>query len=524
MSDKTAGTCSYPCGVPDTGLRSRRAFLREAVVGAGALGVSQLLRLSTLSGAERSRRRPNILFILTDDQGWPTLGCYGGTRVPTPHLDSLASDGMKLTDAYVMPQCTPTRAALLTGQHTARNGLWHVLGWYGYPWARVGEPAFAETLPRETFTVAKGLKAQGYATACLGKWHLSTTRDGSYIGLRPEAASYFGFDLAPAPPSPRYHQEGDKGVKWLTDQALGFIDEHHEGPWFIYLAHHTLHGPVVAPTETVAKYLAAGAPETGLHNATYLAAIETLDRSVGRLLQHLDELKLRNDTLVIFLSDNGGVYESYDPKPFTGDSGAVRPLQVGKREFSNAPLRAGKGSPYEGGIRVPCLVRWPGVVKPGSVSGTPVHVVDWLPTLLEVAGARAPAAHQVDGTSLVPLLRGGSLVPRDLYWYLPLYDLRWGATPCAVVRDGDWKLIEYFGDWIDPQGRYVPGRRLELFNLREDLGETANRTGDEPQRAAELSDRLHAWMKSVPAEIPSPNPHHDPQRAFRETKEKQPWN
>jgi arylsulfatase A len=173
---------------------------------------------------------------------------------------------------------------------------------------------------------------------------------------------------------------------------------------------------------------------------------------------------------------------------------------------------------------VPCLVRWPGVVQPGSVNHTPVHVVDWLPTLLEAAGGQAPAGQPVDGDSLVPLLKGGSLRPRRVYWYLPFYELRWGATPCAVIREGDWKLIEYFGDWIDPEGRYVPGRRLELFNLADDLGETTNLADRQPQRAAELSKALHEWMKSIPVDVPGPNPHHDPQRPLRETREKQPWN
>jgi arylsulfatase A-like enzyme len=386
------------------------------------------------------------------------------------------------------------------------------------------EPAFAENLPRETFTVAKGLKAAGYATACIGKWHLTNSSDGNYVGLKPEGAAHFGFDFAPAPPSPRYHQEGDKGVGWLTDQTIGFIERHREQPWFVYLAHHTLHGPVVAPAETVEKYRAQGAPETGLHNATYLAAIETLDQSVGRLLRRLDELQLRDDTLVVFLADNGGVYERCNPHAFDDGVDATKQLQVDLREFSNAPLRAGKGSQYEGGIRVPCLVRWPGVVRPGVTNPTPVHVVDWLPTLLDAAGTRAPRAHEVDGVSLMPLLKGDPLPPRDLYWYLPFYELRWGATPCAVIRAGDWKLIEYFGDWIDPEGHFVPGHRLELFNLREDLGETTNLAGKEPQKAAELRRRLRAWIQSVPAEIPAPNPHHDPAKSLRETREKQPWN
>jgi len=499
---------------------TRRDFMRRTGSAAATAFAARLLH----AGEPLAIPRPNILFILTDDQGWPTLGCYGNTLVPTPHLDALAQDGMRFTDAYVMPQCTPTRAALLTGQHTARNRLWHVLGWYGYPWAPLAEPPFAETLPRETFTIAKGLKAAGYATACLGKWHLSTTGDGSYIGLKPEAAPYFGFDYAPAPPSPRYHQEGDKGVNWLTDQAIGFIQRHREEPWFVYLAHHTIHGPVVAPTETVAKYLAKGAPKTGLHNATYLAALETLDQSVGRLLRRLEELRLSDNTVVVFLSDNGGVYERYNPQMFIRGTGVIKHLQLDLCEFSNAPLRAGKGSQYEGGIRVPCLVRWPGVVRPGSVSRTPIHVVDWVPTLLEIAGSRPPANHTIDGNSLVPVFKGGLLASRSLYWYLPFYELRWGATPCAVIRRGDWKLIEYFGDWIDPQGRYVPGHRRELFNLSDDIGETTNLADRQPRKTAELSDSLYAWMKSISAEVPGTNPHYDPQKALQETREKQPWN
>ncbi|MCB1235769.1 MAG: sulfatase [Verrucomicrobiae bacterium] len=468
---------------------------------------------------------PNILFILTDDQGWPTLGSYGNERVPTPHLDRLAAEGMRFTDAYVMPQCTPTRAALLTGRHSARSGMWHVIPWYGYPWAPVSEPAFTESLSRESFTVAKGLKTAGYTTACIGKWHLTEARDGNYVALKPESAPFFGFDEAPVPPDWSYHKQGDKGVAWLTDRALDFIGRHRDRPWFVYLAHHTIHGPVVAPEEIVAKYRALGAPEAGPHNATYLAAIEILDTGSGRLLEGLERLGEASETLVVFLSDNGGVDTLYDATPFTTGSGKLDRLQIGERQFSNSPLRAGKGSPYEGGIRVPCLVRWPGVVPEGAVNSTPIHVVDWLPTLLEAAGAEIPPSAVVDGQSLVPLLRrSGSLPPRPLFWHLPLYDLRWGATPCAVVREGDWKLIEYFGDRFDRRGNYVPGAALELFNLKSDLGESLNLADTESARAASLRKTLRAWLDSIPAEIPGPNPHRDSDRPFAETKEKQPWN
>lgn len=468
---------------------------------------------------------PNILFILTDDQSRQTLGCYGGKLVPTPHLDGLARDGMKFTDAYVMPQCTPTRAALFTGQHTARNGMWHVIGWYGYPWAPVAEPAYVEQLPRAAFTLPKGLRAAGYETGMGGKWHLTTNADGDYTRLKPEAADAYGFDFV-APPGPGNVGEGDKWVDHLTDQAVGFIERNRERPWFFYLAHHTIHNKVSAPAELVAKYRTAGAPESGLHSAVYLAAIEHLDTSIGRLLGKLDEFGLRERTLVVFLSDNGGIQSVYDMKDFTkGAGGGLQKLRVEREEYANAPFRAGKGSPYEGGLRVAGLVRWPQIVKPGSECKTPVHIVDWLPTLFDAAGAKAPAEYVVDGASLVPLLRGQPLPsPRPLFWHLPLYDLRWGATPCAVIRDGDWKLIDYFGDSFDADGSYKPGPRLELFHLGEDVGENVDRSTQEPERAEAMQKQLRTWLASIPAVIPAANPHFDPKRSFEETKEKQPWN
>ncbi len=474
---------------------------------------------ATLFGAETTK--PNILFILTDDQGWATLSCYGSKQVPTPNLDSLAHDGVRFTQAYAMPQCTPTRASLLSGQHTARNGMWHVIPWYGLPWARVAEPAYREQFPREAFNLPKGLRAAGYRTGMAGKWHLTSGADGDYSGLNASAADAYGFDFV-APKGTGPLGEGDKWVDHLTDQAIGFIERERERPWFFYLAHHTVHGKVSAPTALVEKYRAKGAPEEGLQNATYLAALEHLDNSVGRLLAKLDELKLRERTIVIFQSDNGGVKSTYSlPEPSAEAGGS---LKIDRYEFDNAPLRSGKGSPYEGGLRVPCLVRWPGVIKVGTVSDTPIHVVDWLPTLLAAAGGQAPSGYPVDGTNIVPLLKGEMLSPRPLYWHVPLYDLRWAATPCAVVRDGDWKLIEYFGDWYDAEGKYHAGQRVELYNLREDLGEERDLVASEPQRAAQLREQLHAWLKSIPATIPGANPHYDAGKAFAETKEKQPWN
>jgi uncharacterized sulfatase len=469
-----------------------------------------------------SEAKPNILFILTDDQGWATLGCYGNTAVPTPHLDRLAAEGARFTAAYVLPQCTPTRAALLTGQHTARTGLWHVLAnpWYGYPWAPVREPAYREGLPRDWFTLPKGLRDAGYVTGMAGKWHLTGNADGDYVAVNPDAADAFGFDYV-APRGPGSQNAGDKHVDFLTDAAIDFIRSQGDKPWFFYLAHHTVHNVVSAPEALVEKQRARGAPERGPKNATFLAALEHLDNSVGRLMTALDELKLRERTVVVFLSDNGGVSHLYDAKPFTEGPGTDTRLRISGEEFPNAPLRGTKGSAYEGGIRVPCLVRWPGKVPAGRVIETPVHAIDWLPTFFELAGAHSPAEHRLDGVSLAPLLRGESEpAERALFFHLPLYDLRWGATPSAVVRRGDWKMIEHFGDRFDADGNYVPGHHVEIFNLRDDLGESQNLAAREPLRVKSLVEELHAFLRECGAEIPGANPHHDSSRPFKEAHEK----
>jgi uncharacterized sulfatase len=462
---------------------------------------------------------PNILFILTDDQGWPTLGCYGSRQVPTPHLDQLAQQGQRYAAAYVTPQCTPTRGALLTGQHPARSRLWHVIPWYGSPWAPVAEPAFAEQLPRTLFTVAKGLRAAGYATACMGKWHLTTNSDGDYASLRADAATHYGFEVV-STPGVENHKTGDKQVTHLTNEAIAFIDKNHDRPWFCYLAHHTVHGVVSAPAPLVAKHRAVGAPADGLHNATYLAALAHLDDSVGRLMQALEQRQLRERTLVVFLSDNGGVNYAYDIQAVQANGGQTQPLTVKTREFDNAPLRGTKGTLYEGGIRVPCLARWPGQIAAGSVCATPIQVTDWLPTLLAVAGTSAPATHPIDDTDLRPLWTGQNLPERALVWYAPLYDLRWGATPAAAIRQGEHKLLEFFGDSFAADGTCRPGARVELYDVSADLGETRDLSATQPATVARLRTELHRFLRSVSAEIPGPNPHHDPKRPFLETKHK----
>ena len=456
-----------------------------------------------------------------DDMAARSLSCYGNPYVQTPHLDRLAQEGMRFTQAYVTPQCTPTRASLLTGQYTARNGMWHVIPWYGSPWGRVKEPAFAEELPRATFTLAKGMKAAGYATACLGKWHLSPNADGGYNSLRPRAAQAFGFDEGVEQVSKEV-MAYDRGVEMLSARAIDFIERNRERPWFCYLSHHAIHRALAAPPALVAKYRAKGFPETGLNNATLLASLEHMDAGIGRVVRRVDELGLKEKTAIVFLTDNGGIYESYDPVPVRDAEGRwkVRPRDS---EFESTPLRAGKGFAYEGGIRVPMIVRWPGAVKAGAVETAPVHAVDLLPTLLEMAGTRAPDGHVVDGVSMTGLWRGRARpAPRALYWYMPLYDLRWLATPCAVMREGDYKLIEYFGDWIDQsrEATYRLGNRLELYDLKSDIGETRNLAGSMGARVEAMRRRLHEWIRACGSPAPGLNERYDESRCLEETRRK----
>jgi arylsulfatase A len=459
-----------------------------------ARGISFLAPLFLSSShISKAEIKPNIILILIDDMGYPAIECYGNKFVRTPNIDRLANQGIRFTHGYVTPQSTPSRASLLTGQYTARNRMWHVIPYYGFPYARVKEPVFLEDLPREQYTLAEALKGAGYTTACIGKWHLSTfDNDGYYTYLYPDKAQYYGFDYVnPRKDPPEYQSYGDKGVDFLTDEAIGFMEKNKNHPFFIYLSHHTVHNPVLAPEELVKKYRNAGYPERGLNFATYLASIEHLDNSIGRLSERLIQLGIEKNTVVIFISDNGGV----------------------DAQFDNSPLRYGKGSPYEGGIRVPFIIKWPEKVKGGKVENTPVHIIDIYPTLLDIAGSAKPANHTLEGVSLLPVMKGDKNAikktgKRALYFYQPLYDIQWGASPCASIIEGDFKLIHFFGDYIDldQNSKYIPEGRTELYNLNTDIGERNDLTRVQPEKTQEMLKKLLNWIENEGAEIPGINP------------------
>jgi arylsulfatase A len=484
----------------------------------------------SISGSEKnnagpSSDKPNILLILTDDQGYPTLGCYGGEIVPTPHLDRLARDGVLFTDAYVTSQCTPTRATLLTGQYTARNRMWHVISWYGYPNARMTEANFKENLDRSTFTIAKGLRSAGYTTGIFGKWHLTNNEDGSYMGLKPEAAHHYGFDFAPPLLSGKEFEEGaDRGVMTLTNQALEFIEDNKTKPWFCYLSHHMIHGEVVAPEELTQKYRDKGYTGNGPNRAVYLAGLELIDISVGRIMKRLEELDETDNTIVIFLCDNGGIDSRLNFRALPVPNPPKPKLVPDMREYDNAPLRAGKGSPYEGGVRVPFIISWPKEIRANVTINTPVHAIDIAPTLFNIAGANAES--HLDGIDMMPLINGENrdeYKTRSIFQYFPFYDLLWGLTPCATVRKGDYKLIEFFGDRFTAENQYVAGHEIELYNLKEDIGEMKNLAREKSELAQELLNELHEWMKQLNVPFSAENPHFNPDSAFISTGKKPSW-
>jgi arylsulfatase A-like enzyme len=461
---------------------NRRNFLYALGGGAAAWG-------------QPKKQPTNVVFILADDWGWTDLGCYGSRYYQTPNLDRLASQGMRFTNAYAAcPVCSPTRASILTGRYPARLHLtdW-IPGRKQWPSARVITPQFEQQLPLEEVTIPEMLKPAGYRSAAIGKWHLgqdpySPTSQGFDVNVggtfRGAPKSYFGpFDL----PGLKDSQPGEYLTDRLTKEAVRFIGENRDRPFFLYLPHFTVHIPLQAKKEIIARYQARTKAGEGQHNPTYAAMVESLDDSVGAVLKKLDELGIADRTAVFVNSDNGGLlYE-----------GARR-----DNVTSNRPLRAGKGHLYEGGIREPLIVRWPGVTKPGSTCHVPVSSVDYFPTIREIAGAGAGGGPPVDGVSLLPLLRGGKKLGREaLYWHYPHYSNQ-GGPPGGAIREGDWKLIEFYEDG-----------HLELYNLARDLGERTNLAAREPRKAAELHARLKRWRESVHASMPAPNPNYDPAKA-----------
>jgi arylsulfatase A-like enzyme len=463
-----------------------------------AMGFLWLL-VSTLGFALASpaAERPNIVFILADDLGYTDLACYGSRYYETPNIDRLAREGMRFTAGYTCgPNCQPTRAALLTGQYGPRTGVYTVGSEDRFDWpSRPLRPVENVTdLPLEKTTVANALQEAGYATAMFGKWHLgkSAKYHPSRRGFDEAIVSqgrHFNFQTDPPVPRDPHAYLAD----FLTDQAVRFIRKHQNEPFFLYLPHFGVHNPYEAK-EPLIDHFRDKPPAGGHRDPVYAAMIASVDESVGRILELLDELNLADKTLVILSSDNGGV-------------GGYQRLGIQAHDTTdNSPLRGGKGMLYEGGIRVPYIFRQPGFVPSGSVCEAPINSVDLFPTLLEIARAKPPS-EPLDGVSYVSLLKGEAdgLAERAIYWHFPGYlgagKNTWRTLPVSVVRQGDWKLLEFHEDG-----------RLELYNLRDDVGEEHNLAEKMPDRAAALRRQLESWRKQIGAKMPRPNADRRPPR------------
>ncbi|HEY2572546.1 MAG TPA: sulfatase [Verrucomicrobiaceae bacterium] len=444
-----------------------------------------------LGSAHAAQAKPNIVFILADDLGWTDTATYGSKYYETPNIDRLASQGLKFMRYHNCQNCQPTRAALMTGQYGPRTGVYTVGGigrfeWEGRPLRPVDN---VTELPLEKFTIAQQLKAAGYATAMFGKWHLGNDgghhpHDRGFDEAIVSMGVHFDFNTNPKTEYPK----GEYLADFLTDHAEDFIRRHKDGPFFLYLPHFAVHSPHQAKADLIGHFKPK--PGVGGHNnPTYAAMIASVDDSVGRIMKLLDELKIADHTVLIFSSDNGGV------------GGYVREgIKKGGDVTDNAPLRSGKGSLYEGGTRDPFIVRWPGVTKAGSTCDVPAIHVDVFPTFLEIAGAAKPKDQVLDGESLVKLFRdpNASLQRDAIYQHFPGYlgagPGEWRTTPVGLVETGDWKLMEFFEDG-----------RLELYNLKDDIGESKNLAKDMPDKASELHSKMLAWRTEIKAPMPTKN-------------------
>ena len=436
-----------------------------------------------------SAQPPNIVLILADDLGWNDVGFNGDEFYETPHLDRMAQEGMIFASAYSSgPNCAPTRASLISGMYPPRHMVYTPGGkskidprqmklWVPVQqrfWEQTGvtDPipdAFEvrQSLDPNVVSIAEVLKQGGYATARFGKWHVGPDTQG--------------FDVSSSdgkPGTERNHYNDPDVTFELTEVGVEFIRENRGRPFFLYLSHWDVHGPLVARRSLVAKYeekLASWTRNENPYNPTYAAMVEAVDTSVGRVLDTLAELDLDERTLVIFSSDNGGT-----------------------RVSINQPLRGVKGSLHEGGVRVPTCMRWPSVITAGTKSQTPIASVDFLPTFAELASVSLPTGQPIDGESFAPLIKGHpALDDRAIFWHYPLY-LAGRATPASAIRKGDWKLIEFFEDG-----------RLELYNTATDISEARNLADAMPAKASELHQELIAWRDATDAVEPrEPNPYY----------------
>lgn len=453
---------------------------------------------------------PNIVFILADDLGWADLPSYGNAFNEAPNLDRLSQEGMQFTNAYAAcPVCSPTRASIQSGQYPARVGIIDFIPGHWRPYEEVTVPTNrTQYLPDSIITIGEAMQAAGYATGYFGKWHLGNAekhlpgnqgyddwrihRGGVFYNLKSRNAIY---------PMDESLTDSMRLSEVLTDYSVEFIERNKDRPFFLFLAHYDVHVQLDADMDLIDKYLDKEPAEGYPSNAVYAAMIEHVDRSVGRITGKLDDLGLTENTLVVFFSDNGGLVSRFDEIPLIAKSKLpiYEDSELKYIASSNNPLRAEKGTVFEGGIREPMIVRWPGKVAAGAESEALITSVDFFPTFVELAGGKLPEVQTFDGASFNFALNGRDPAEeRAIFWHYPVYH---HDVPAGAVRKGDWKLIEFYND-----------DRVELYNLKEDISEQNDLAEKMPEEVAELKQLLANWRQSVNARLPVPNPDFDPER------------
>jgi arylsulfatase A len=480
---------------------NRRAFIKSVGFGAAAFALPGCSARTSDSGSELSKEskynktKPNFLFILADDFGWSQLGCYGSDFYETPNIDRLAEESMKFTDAYAAcPVCSPTRASIMTGKYPARLHLTDFIAGGSFSYEKYKQPQWQKYLPLEEITIAEVFKTAGYTTACFGKWHLSIDKKPpESLPYNPDKQGFDEYIVTYKPSSSRNPESDAHNVEVITEKSLQFLEDNKDKPFFLYVPHNTIHSPILGKKKLIEKYKNKAGADLPQNNPIVAAMIEELDDSVGRLLDKLDELKIADSTIVIFFGDNGGL----------------------ERSNKQTPLRSGKANLYEGGIREPLIVRWPSVVQPASTCSEPVISVDFFPTFLEILGLKNKAPKPIDGVSLLPLLtQTGPLNRRAIYWHYPHYHSS-SIGPGGAVRMGDYKLLEWFDETI-----CGAGNEFELYNLKQDIGEQNNLAKKMPEKTRELKEMLANWRKEVNAQMLTPNPNYNPQKAKKSKEQK----
>ncbi|MBT3481923.1 MAG: sulfatase [Opitutales bacterium] len=511
-----------------------------------------------------SDRPPNVVFFLVDDLGWTDVGSFGSSFYETPHIDQFATKGVKFTSAYAACHvCSPTRSSILTGKYPARNRMtdW-ISGRLDYPFQKYLNVRTGQELPYKEETIAETLRGHGYKSAAVGKWHLGSTphtpdKHGfdwhiprNWSRGAPNRTFYAPYNLEGLEDAP----EGEYLTDRLTDEAIGFIEDNKDSPFFLYMAHFAVHDPIHGRPDLVEKYeakLKANPPKGNVpyalegnpdlaeplsreyldealsdpafaeygvlpqhtvkikqfqDNTQFAGMVEAVDQSFGRIVERLEELGIDDNTIVIFFADNGGMAGMnihFPTRTVTADE-----LD---RAFSTSvlPLRGAKGWLYEGGIRVPCIVKWPGQGQAGTVSDEPIISNDFYPSILEMAGLPLVESQHADGVSIAPILKGAKTLDRDaIYWHFPHYSNHGMQPPAGAIRAGEYKLLEYYEN-----------NTVQLFNLNEDIGEQNDLSKSNPAKTKELTAMLHAWRDSLDAQMPSLNPDYvevDPHKWSRE--------